>query len=78
MKEITGSNMASNERNHRETKQKFSFLPKAIKTKQGLTEKESKVARGINKYFSSVVTAFAYKIPIFTKDVSEYLPQCNA
>ena len=61
--------MASNERNS---------LPKFIRTKQGITEKESEITKEFNKYFISVGTALASKIPIVTKDVSEYLPQCNA
>ena len=67
MKEITGK---------QETKS--SSLPKTIKTKQGITEKESEIAKEFNKYFTSVGTALASKIPIVTKDVSEYLPKCNA
>ena len=69
--------MASNERNNRETEKKSSSLPKAIKTKQGITEKEIKIAKEFNKYFTSVGTALASKIPVVTKDVSEYLPYCN-
>ena len=64
--------MASNERNNRETKKKSSSLPKAIKTKQGITEKEIKIAKEFNKYFTSVGTALASKIPVVTKDLSEY------
>ena len=64
--------MTSNERNNRETEKKSSSLPKAIKTQQGITEKE------FNKYFAGVGTALASRIPIVTKDLSEYLPQCNA
>ena len=67
MKEITGKQ-----------KKKSSFLPKAIKTKQGITEKESEIAKELNKYFTSVGTALASKILIVTKDVSKYLTQCNA
>ena len=67
MKEITGKQ-----------KTKSSSLPKAIKTKQGITEKESEIAKEFNKYFTSVGTALASKIPIVPKDVTEYLPQCNA
>ena len=67
MKEITGKQ-----------KTKSSYLPKTIKTKQGITEKESEIAKKFNKYFTSVGTALARKIPIVTKDVSEYSPQCNA
>ena len=67
MKEITGK---------QETKS--SSLPKSIKTKQGITEKESEIAKEFNKYFTSVGIALASKIPIVTKDVSEYLPQSNA
>ena len=67
MKEITGKQ-----------KTKSSSLPKTITTKQGITEKESEIAKEFNKYFTSVGTALASKIPIVTKDVSEYLPQCNA
>ena len=70
--------MASNERNNRETEKKSSSLPKAIKTKQGITKKEIEIAKEFNKYFTSVDTALASKIPVVTKDVSEYLPQCNA
>ena len=70
--------MASNERNNRETKKKSSSLPKAIKTKQGITEKEIDIAKELNRYFTSVGTALASKIPGVTKDLSEYLPQCNA
>ena len=67
MKEITGKQ-----------KKKSSSLPKAIKTKQGITEKEIEIAKEFNKYFTSVGTALASKIPVVTKDLSEYLPQCNA
>ena len=67
MKEITGKQ-----------KKKSSSLPKAIKTKQGITEKEIKIAKEFNKYLTSVGTALASKIPVVTKDLSEYLPQCNA
>ena len=66
--------MASNERNNRETEKKSSSLPKAIKTKQGITEKEIEIAKELNKYFTSVVTGLASKIPV----LSENLPQCNA
>ena len=67
MKEITGKQ-----------KKKPSFLPKAIKIKQGITEKESEIAKELNKYFTSVGTALASKILIVTKDVSKYLTQYNA
>ena len=53
---------------------KSSSLLKAIKTKQGITEKESEISKEFNKYFTSVDTALASKIPVVTKDVSEYLP----
>ena len=53
-------------------KKKSSSLPKAIKTQQGITEKE------FSKYFTGVGPALASRIPIVTKDLSEYLPQCNA
>ena len=66
MKEFTGK------------QKKSSSLPKAIKTKQRITEKESEIAKELNKYFTSVGTALASKIPIVTKEVSEYLPQCTA
>ena len=58
MKEITGTQ-----------KTKSSSLPKTRKTKQGITEKESKIAKEFDKYFASVGTALASKIPIVTKDV---------
>ena len=64
--------MTSNERDNRETEKKSSSLPKAIKTQQGITEKE------FSKYFTGVGPALASRIPIVTKDLSEYLPQCNA
>ena len=57
---------------------KSSSLPKAIKTKQEITKKESEIAKEFNKYFASAGTVLASKIPIVTKDVSEYLPKCNA
>ena len=57
---------------------KSSSLLKAIKTKQGNVEKESKVANECNKYFTSEGTALASKILMVTKLVLEYLPQCNA
>ena len=66
MKEITGKQ-----------KRKSSSLTKAIKTKQGITKKEIEIAKEFNKYFTSVGTALASKIPVVTKDLSEYLPQCN-
>ena len=67
MKEITGKQ-----------KTKSSSLPKVIKTKQEITEKESEIAKEFNKYFTSAGPVLACKIPIVTKDVSEYLPKCNA
>ena len=66
MEEITGKQ-----------KPKSTSLPKTIKTKQGITEKESEIVKEFNKYFTSVGTALASKIPIVTKNVNEYLPQCN-
>ena len=62
MKEITGKQ-----------KTKCSSLPKSLKTKQRITEKESGIVKEFNKYFT-VNTALASKIPIVTKDVSQYLP----
>ena len=59
-------------------KTKSSSLPNAIKTKQEITKNKSKIAKEFNKYFISVGTALASKIPIVIKDVSEYLPPCNA
>ena len=41
-------------------------------------KKESEIAKDFNRYFISVGTALASKIPVVTKDVSEYLSQCNA
>ena len=70
--------MASNERNNRETEKRSSSLPKAIKTKQGITEKKIEIAKEFNKYFTSVGTTLASKIPVVTKDLREYLPQCGA
>ena len=64
MKEITGKQ-----------KKKSSSLPKAIKTKQGITENENEIAKEFKKYFTSVGTALANKVPVVTKDLSEYLPQ---
>ena len=46
--------------------------------KQRITEKESEIANEFNKYFTSLGTTLVSKILIVTKDVSEYLPQCNA
>ena len=66
LKEITGKQ-----------KKKLNSLPKSIKTKHGVTEKENKIAKECNKYFTSVGTPLASKISIVTKNVSEYLPQCN-
>ena len=63
--------MASNERNNRETEKISSSLPKAIKTKQGITEKKIKIAKEFNKYFTSVGTALVSNIPVVTKDLSE-------
>ena len=63
MKEITGKQ-----------KKPPSSPPKAIKTKQRITEKEIEIAKDFNKYFTSVGTALASKIPVVTKDLSEYLP----
>ena len=62
----------------RTQKKRSNYLPKAIKTKQGIIEKERKITKEFNKYFTSVSTALASKIPIVIKDMSEYLPQCNA
>ena len=70
--------MASNERNNRETEKTSSSLPKAIKTKQGITKKEIETAKEFNKYFTSVGTVLASKISVVTKDLSEYLPQYDA
>ena len=59
-------------------KKKSNSLPKSIKAKQGIIEKESEITKEFNKYFTNVSTPLASKIPIATNDVSEYLPQCNA
>ena len=67
MKEIT-----------RNQKKKSSSLPNSKKTKQGMTKKESETANEFIKYFASIGTAFASKIPRVTKDVSEYLPRYKA
>ena len=67
MKEITGKQ-----------KKKSSSLPKAIKAKQGITKNENEIAKEFSKYFTSVGTALASKIPIVTKNLREYLLQCNA
>ena len=67
MKEVTG-----------EQKKKSSSLPKAIKNKQGITEREIKFAKEFNKYFTSLGSALARKIPVVIKDLSEHLPQCDA
>ena len=64
MKEITG-------------KQKKKSSSPAIKTTQGITKKEIEIEKEFNKYFTSVGTALASEIPIFTKDVSEYFSQDN-
>lgn len=50
-------------------KMKSNSLSNAIKTKQGITEKESKIAKELNNYFIGVGIAFARKIPIVTKYV---------
>ena len=49
-------------------KQKSSSLPKAIKTKQGITKKKKKneIAKEFNKYFTSVGITLASKIPVVT------------
>ena len=62
MKEITGKQ-----------KVKSNSLPKDIKTKQEINEKEIKIAKESDKYLTSVGTPLTSKIPIVTKDVSEYL-----
>ena len=51
MREITGKQ-----------KTKSSSLIKTIKTKQGITEKESEIAKEFNKQITSVSTALASKI----------------
>ena len=66
MKEITGKQ-----------KKKSSSLPKAIKAKQGITKNENEISKEFSKYFTSVGTAFARKIPVVTKSLREYLLQCN-
>ena len=48
------------------------IIGKAIKTKQGITEKESEIAKEFNKYSASVGTALKSKILIITKHVSGY------
>ena len=68
----------ANKRNHVKQKKKSSSLSKSIEMKQGITEKESEIANEFNKYFTSLGTTLVSKILIVTKDVSEYLPQCNA
>ena len=70
--------MASNERNYKKTEKEIQTLPKSIKTKQGITDKESKIANEFEKYFTNVGTAFANKIPITKFNVIEYLLHCNA
>ena len=69
--------MVGHEGNNKETKRNCT-LPKAIRTKQRITRKERKIAKEVSEYFTSAGTALTRKIPIPTKDVSEYLPQCNA
>ena len=59
-------------------KKKSDSQTKAIKTKQEITGKESEFAKGFNKYFTDVGTELVKIIPIVSKDVSIYLPQCNA
>ena len=54
-------------------KKKSISLPEAIKTRQGITGKESEIAKELRKYSTSVGTALASKIPIVTKNVIEYL-----
>ena len=51
MKEITGKQ-----------KKKSNSLPKSIKTKQGITKKETEIAKEFNKYFTSVGIALTNKI----------------
>ena len=70
-------------------KQKSSSLPKAIKTKQENTKKKRNCKR-IQQIFrqcrhytceqdsSSYRIALESKIPVVTKDLGEYLLQCNA
>ena len=60
MKEMTGKQ-----------KNVCNFLPKAMKTKQGIIEKRPKLRKKFNKYFTSVRTTLASKILIVTKDISE-------
>ena len=42
-----------------------------------LLKKKAKFQKNVTN-FTNVNSPFASKIPIVTKDVSEYLPQCNA
>ena len=63
--------MVSNERNHRKTEKEIKFPTKIYKTKQGITEKESKIEKEFKNFFTSVGTVLPSKIPIVTKDVSE-------
>ena len=60
MKEITGKQ-----------KKKSNFLPKFIKTKRGITEKESKIEKEFKNFFTSVGTVLPSKIPIVPRGVSE-------
>ena len=53
MKEITGKQ-----------KKKSHSQQKAIKIKQGFTEKESKIAKEVNKYSTRVGTGFVSKVNI--------------
>ena len=63
--------MASNERNHRKTEKCMRFPTKSYENQARNNRKETKIAKKFNKYFTSVRTTLASKIPIVTKDVSE-------
>ena len=47
---------------------KFNILPKAMKTKERFTKKETKIAKVFNKIFADVVPELVSKIQVVTKD----------
>ena len=64
--------MASNERNNRETEKEIQLSTKSQKPKQGIIEKESKIAKQFIKYLTSAGTALPSKILKVTKDVVNF------
>lgn len=62
----------------RKKEKKSNILPKATKTKQRFSKKESEIANESNRFFADTGPALMSKIPVVTKELKEYFRQCKA